>query len=397
MTGIPVDCITTAELCELVLANQPLLRKAKDVYEAAYPKEARLQKECIEATSGDGVERNYSPEQAALELRSNACANFVLDALSAGRIELHYRDEKTGERLRYDHSAFQSDGFALFDIRCGGAPLFAQAQEHTATPFISRDVAKAWIDWEFRSLASAPFPEGFVSIELVENRVDTYCRKKGDIAHGRTFGTDAFGNWTQRGHDEFKGRLRNQVHLHILKALQDGRIACEYWRADTGARISATKEEWGALDEHGIGKLRLRLHPNMQRLHDEGHMLDASVRFGTLIFERLGVERFLEDMAPRPAGETQPPRVALELAEQVQSAPTSARKKGRPRSSGSLAEKDARFVELIVSGLRSGEFISATKGAEKFAGDLPGVGTRESKIKRIARRVIARMQHERAE
>jgi hypothetical protein len=304
-SGIPAECITTAEMCAMVHANRALLKEALERFAAEKPGVTRKLRERAESDSrSDGGEAMVGVA-AADELDQMAVAQFVLMALHDGRVELVHRDPANGERIRFDARHFQDSVTGYHDIRMGTAPLFGPHEYRDLLLFLPRGTAEEWVRREFQSLARAPFPPGFVKWEYIQKRLALYCGQKKDFAHGVVVpGTDQFGNWTN-SEDETEGRLRAQVERHVLEALKSGTLRAAFWRADSGLLLQLKPDEWCVLPgDGGRACLRCQIPPDLGRALSAGaDMNGEAVMFNHLIFARDAAEAFLRDHAPRPTKE----------------------------------------------------------------------------------------------
>ena len=303
MSGIPADCISTAELCGMVRANKALLKAAIARFEEARQSDAKVLREWAESDSRDDGGTTVVGDQAIHELERMAIARLVLMALHDGRIELNYLDERTGERLRFDSGNFPDNTTGLRDLAAGGPPMFGPHEYRNVLPFLTREKALAWLKHEFESLANAPLPSGFVTIQAIENRLTRYLTKKGKTAEGVVMPyTDKFGNWIN-SQNEQSGRMMALARNLIWNALSEGRLACEYWRMDIGFRLEISGADWSKTGEaHGRGLLGLRLPPDISNLLAAGVDLQSNAAlFGNLIFDKQKVDEFLDLMAPHPA------------------------------------------------------------------------------------------------
>ncbi len=217
MQGIPIDCVSTAEICEWIFENPLLARSVVSHFTANNPKAVAELRETYEDqnfTDSDGNTWQPSSDFDSA-LCYKAVSNYVFQAVKKGQITLQYRESGSSERFRFDASLFD-DNFGPSDIALGTPPLWNAEQFDGYSLFAPRDEAITWL----QSIPLIPqnysMPHGFVVMEYLVNRLIKYCVAKKDIAEGVVIpGTDSFGNWVNSS-DEFAGRLQAQnIPPHI--------------------------------------------------------------------------------------------------------------------------------------------------------------------------------------
>lgn len=299
MSGIPVGFISTAELCEMVRASVILREVALTNYEARFPNEVEMLTFYNDAVaSAPGYSKILDPAVCPPH-ESQAIAAFVLTALHLGELELSYIDGKSSERFRFDSRLFGQDNAGHQDILGGRAPMFGPHEHLERILSMPQHAAVNWLKQSIHKLAAAPLPPGFWPLEILMRRLDTYCRAKGDVAHGVVKpGTDDYGNWTNSG-EEFEGRLLAQIFRHLLAGLQSGDLEAEYWRRDTGDRQPVSRKEWNKRQgDGGTIPLRRRLPLDPTNELTGGASPAFAAMFGDYIFEQKSADAFLLKFAP---------------------------------------------------------------------------------------------------